>query len=202
MSVTPPPPGATILLVQPDVELSILTAVGLSETRADWSQSGTTNLQTALQNSVQSSSHTFRTVNPHDDLGDRSVQLMRLHEAVGSSILVYEYLMPLPTKQHGFDWTLGEGAQTLAQQYGADYALFTFARGNYASGGRVATAVVMAAFGVGVPMGGQNAFASLVDLRTGRIVWFNMATAGPSADMRDIEGAQSLVDSMMKDAPL
>jgi hypothetical protein len=202
LSVTTPEPGATVLLVKPDVELAILTAVGLSETRADWSEQGTTNLQNALQGSVSSSSHTFRVVDPEEAMGGRTGQLMRLHEAVGNSILVFEYGFRLPTKTAGFDWTLGEGAEVLATQYDADYALFTFARGNYASSGRVATMVVMAAFGVSVPLGNQQIFTSLVELKTGRIIWFNVGLAGPHADMRTPEGATILVKEMMKGAPL
>lgn len=203
MAVKTPEPGATVLLVKPDVELGVLTAVGLTEPRADWSQQGRDNLQAALQNSVQSSSHTFRAVDPDTAEGGRTGQLMRLHQAVGASILIFEYgFVKLPTKQAGFDWTLGEGAQVLAREYDADYAVFTFARGNYASSGRVAAAVVGAAFGVGIPMGSQQLFTSLVELETGRIIWFNVGLAGPHADMRTPDGAQTLVNEMMKGAPL
>lgn len=203
MSVSAPEAGAVILIVKPDVELSMLTAVGVSENRADWSLSAASSLQTALENQVKASSHTFRSVDPQEAMGDRTGQLMRLHEAVGASILVFEYGgLRLPTKLAGFDWTLGEGAQALAQEYGADYALFTFARGNYASSGRVATALVMAAVGVGVPMGGQQLFTSLVDLRTGQIIWFNFGVAGAHADMREVSGATTLMGEMFADAPL
>ena len=203
LSVTSPPPGATIILVKPDIELSLLTAAGMSEARADWTEQAVTNIQASLERSVASSSHTFRAVDPAGAMGGRSGQLLRLHEAVGNSILIFEYgVMPLPTHAGAFNWTLGEGAQSLAEQDDADYALFTFGRGNYASSARVATFVVMSALGVGIPLGSQQVFTSLVDLRTGQVVWFNVGVAGPQADMRNPEGAQSLVDSMMKGAPL
>lgn len=203
LSVTPPPPGATILLVKPDIALSLLTAAGMSEPRADWTEQGVTHVQASLERSLAASSHTIRVIDPDDVIDGRNGQLLRLHEAVGNSILLFEYgLVPLPTHDGAFNWTLGDGAASLAEQYGADYALVTFGRGNYASGGRVATFVVMSAFGVGIPLGSQQIFTSLVDLRTGQIVWFNVGVAGPGADMRNAEGAQSLVDSMMKDAPL
>ena len=203
IAVKTPEAGSTVLLVKPDVELALLTTVGLSETRADWSQQGAENLQTALQTSVQSSAHTFHIVDPEAAMGGRTGQLMRLHEAVGASIMIFDYgFLRLPTKTAGFDWTLGSGANALAEEYDADYALFTFARGNYASGGRMAAAVVGAAFGVGIPMGSQQLFTSLVELETGRVIWFNVGVAGPHADMRNPEGAQTLVSEMMKDAPL
>lgn len=59
----------------------------------------------------------------------------------------------------------------------------------------------MALLGVGMQGGGQSVFASLVDLRTGRVVWFNVANAGP-ADMRDPAGAQALTTSLLQGAPL
>jgi hypothetical protein len=198
-----PPAGATILLVKPDVDLALLTASGLSEARADWTQQGTVNLQSSIERALASSSHKITPVNPEDVIGGRTGQLMRLHEAVGQSIISYEYgPYRLPTKKDGFAWTLGDGAQTLAEQYHADYALFTYGHGTYASGGRIATMVALSVIGVGIPLGSQQAFVSLVDLRTGQVIWFNMAVAGPQADMRSVEGADSLVASLLTDAPL
>ena len=201
--VTPPPAGTTILLVKPDIQLSLLTAAGLQEPRADWTAQGVENIDTQLRQSLATGSHTFKAVDPEDAMGGRTGQMMRLHEAVGNSILVFDYAgLKLPTKAEGFDWTIGEGAQALGQTYGADYALFVYGRGTYASAGRVATMVVASLIGAAVPLGSQQVFASLVDLRTGQVVWFNVAVAGPQADMRNPEGAQSLVTSLLKDAPL
>ena len=76
------------------------------------------------------------------------------------------------------------------------------ANGTYASAGRKALMVGAALLGVSLPLGHQYAFASLVDLKTGRIVWFNVANAGPDADMRDPQGSKILVGALLKDAPL
>lgn len=203
MGVGAPRAGATVLLVKPDVQLSLLTTIGMNEPRADWSTQATDSLQTALAESLATSSYAIRPIDPEEALGGRSGQLLRLHEAVGSSISTFEYgPYRLPTKQGSFNWTLGEGASTLAETYGADYALFTYGGGSYASGGRIATMVVLSAFGVGIPLGSQQAFVSLVDLRTGQVIWFNSAVAGPQADMRNPDGARSLVTSLLKGAPL
>ena len=202
-AVERPAAGARVLLIKPDIELSLLTAVGLAEPRADWTGQGIANIEAQLQRAVASSSHQFRLIDPQEAMGGRSGQLMRLHEAVGQSILAYDYgPMKLPSKAKAFEWTIGEGAQSLGQLYDADYALFTYGRGAYSSGGRIATSLVASAFGVAIPLGSQQVFVSLVDLRTGRVIWFNVAVAGPSADMRNDEGAQSLVESVMKGAPL
>ena len=60
----------------------------------------------------------------------------------------------------------------------------------------------LAVLGVGIPLGGQQAFASLVDLRTGNVIWFNVVTAAPNEDMREPEGARLLAARLMQGAPL
>ena len=100
------------------------------------------------------------------------------HRAVGQSIALHSYgLMALPTKKE-FDWTLGDGAASLGGTEGAAYALFMFGDGTFADGGRVAMTVAMAMLGVGMDMGGQQVFVSLVELKTGRVVWSNYVIAG------------------------
>lgn len=202
-SANRPGAGARILLIQPDIELSVLTASGLQEPRADWTASGRQNLQSAVETALKGKSHTFTGLDPSQAMAGRGGQLLRLNGEVGKSILLFNYgYVSLPTKSGSFDWTLGEGARTLGETYNADYALFIYGRGSYSSGARVAVVIGMAALGVGLPTGGQNVFASLVDLKTGQVVWFNLAAAGPNADMRTPEGAALLTASLLKDVPL
>lgn len=203
LNLASPPAGARVLLVKPDVQLAVLTAGGVDEARADWSQQGQSNLEQSVATQLKSKSYAFKEVDPNTIMSGRSGQLIRLHQAVGESILTFGYgLYALPTKKAGLDWTLGDGAKALADSQGADYALFVHASGNYASGGRVATAVGMAVIGVHIPLGSQTVFASLVDLRTGQVVWFNTALAGPSDDMRTPAGAATLTTSLLTKIPL
>jgi hypothetical protein len=199
-----PAAGSKVLIVRPDVELSLLTAVGMQEPRADWTAQGRDNLGAELKSATAGRSLQFRELDPAKADDEKVLQLLRLHEAVGQSIMAFNYgYITLPTKdKKTLDWTLGQGAQALGQAYDADYALFTYGRGSYSSAGRKAMMVAGALLGVGVPLGGQTAFASLVDLKTGRVVWFNVARAGPQADMRDAEGAKLLVSSLLEKAPL
>ncbi len=199
----PPAAGARVLLIKPDVELSILTASGLQEPRGDWTDQGRANVAAQLKSATQGRQHVFSELDPATVRQGQLGQLMRLHAAVGQSIQIFDLgVLPLPTKKGTFNWTLGEGAQALGKAYDADYALFTYARGSYSSGGRKAMMVAGAIFGVSVPMGGQQMFSSLVDLKTGRVVWFNAAIASPDADMRTPEGAANLVAAVLKNAPL
>jgi hypothetical protein len=199
----PPPANSRILVMTPDAQLALLTAAGLQEPREDWSRSGRENLAREVASYIGREGHAASALDPTTAMEGRVGQLIRLHDAVGASILAVNYGgVNLPTRRNNFEWTLGQGVQELGATYNADYALFITARGSYASSARVATAVGMAILGVGVPMGGQQAFASLVDLRTGNVVWFNVVTAAPSEDMREISGAVGLTRRLMDEAPL
>lgn len=195
-----PAAGARILVVDPDIQLGLLTASGVTEPKADWTEQARANIAAQLETEMKARTHAYRLLDPDDAMAGRSGQLLRLHGAVSTSIQAFG--AALPTKKGAFDWTLGEGAQALGSAQNADYALFVRGVGNYASGGRVATMIGMAALGVSVPLGSQQCFVTLVDLKTGRVVWVNFTIAGPNADMRETAGATTLVKALLKDAPL
>jgi hypothetical protein len=203
-SLTTPAAASKGLLMQPDIQLAVLTASDLEEPRADWSRDAQRHLGAALRDDLAGRGHPFEVLDPQQSMDGRAGQLLRLHEAVGSSIQSFEYgAMRLPTKPKGqFDWTLGEGALVIREQHGADYALFVTGRGTYSSAGRKALWLGAAMLGVSVPLGVQQVYASLVDLRTGRVIWYNVAVVGPQSDIRTEEGARALVVDLMKKAPI
>ena len=138
-------------------------------------------------------------------------ELERLHNAVGNSIALHKYMGDnLPTKRgKGLDWTLGEQAVALGRKTGMDYALFMHAEDSFASTGRVALQVLgIAGCVVGfcapnIGGAGQFAYASLVDLRTGKVVWFNVVQTGSQiagikmGDLRTDEGAAQMVERLL-----
>jgi hypothetical protein len=85
---------------------------------------------------------------------------------------------------------------------GADYALFTYIRDSYTSGGRAALRVLGFLAGGGDIGGGmQVGVATLVDLRTGKVVWFNLMER-QTGDLRDEKGTKLTVEQMLKGFPL
>jgi hypothetical protein len=119
------------------------------------------------------------------------------------TILNHQFGMwTLPSKGNGevFDWSLGPGTSVLAEEHDADYGLFVFYRDYQASGGRVAFAILAAAAGVGVSTGSEGGFASLIDLRTGDVVWFNVVGVG-AGELRDPEGAAAAVHELFSGIP-
>ena len=63
--------------------------------------------------------------------------------------------------------------------------------------------VVVVALGGYMDIGGgaQVGVATLVDLRTGQVVWYNLL-ANQSGDLRDQKGAEETVQRMLRKLPL
>jgi hypothetical protein len=197
------PEGSSIVLMPLDVELYILTAGGLLEPQAAWTEAAQRHIATAIGKIDAERSLRFveyHRPDPSESAATLLDELERLHGAVGQAILFHKYQVPLPTKKDVFDWTLGPDVAVLKQRTGADYALFLYIRDSYTSGGRILVALAAAFFGVPVSGGVQLGFASLVDLRTGNVVWFNhlVSTTG---DLRTEAPADKTVHNLLDTLP-
>lgn len=195
----------TVLLLEPDLELNELSAAGLLIPNAAWSEAGKDHLQAALAAHLDGLNADLILHVPAGE-GRRDhpeTQLMKLHAAVGRAILVHNLVPParLPTKDGNLDWTLGSAIGPLRQGSGADLALFVYARDSFSSAGRVAMQMLFAVFGAAMLGGRQVAFASLVDLDSGRVVWFNQ-TASMTGDLRTADGAAQAVARLLEGIPL
>lgn len=100
----PPPANSRVLLMTPDVSLSMLTASGLMEARADWSENSRQNLADSITAAMQTRSHTSIPLDPATAMDGRQGQIIRLHQAVGSSIVAIDYMHAnIPTRRGRFD---------------------------------------------------------------------------------------------------
>jgi hypothetical protein len=190
-----------ILVMTPDIKYFLLTASGIPEPHAEWTKAARSNFQAALEKYADERQTDIQIIADPSQLSDEEIAYQKLYAAVGTTILTHHFgVLPLPTKNRSFDWSLGPGIKAIGQKYDADYALFSFYRDYQASGGRVAFALLAAAAGASVSMGSEGGFASLIDLRTGDIVWFNQVVAGVG-ELRDEKGAEKTVDVLFKDMP-
>jgi len=195
----------TILLLHPNVTLAEVSAGGVATPKADWTEAAHEHIREALREKLAADganmemAANFTEANPADP---KEIQLAKLHAAVGSSIVAYQVnsVTRLPTKAE-FDWSLGPAVNYYRDQYDSDYALFIHVQDSYASDGRKA-AMFMAAllFGVSLQGGIQSAYATLVDLDTGEIVWFNFLHRG-EGDLRELEPARETVKALLKGFP-
>lgn len=199
---TPPQGDYKVIIMRPDIAVSVFTVGGTTEPREDWTNAAREHVLAAIQKEQRARGGTSKLALTREDAGaspELVLELERLHEAVGQSIQMHKYTLhaELPTKKGKFDWTLGELAVQYGQASGYDYALFVFARDSFSSGGRQALQTIgLLGCVVGVcmlPSGGiQQGFASLVDLKTGNVVWFNYLVS-EVGDIRTAEGAEDMV---------
>ncbi|MGE4279925.1 MAG: hypothetical protein AB7G62_10090 [Magnetospirillum sp.] len=195
-----------ILLMPADVELSELTAGGLTELNADWTLSGQRNLKAALNEHLAKLNARFSEYQPlaqDDPHYDTFQQLQKLHGVTGINIQNYAFppAPGLPGKEGKFNWALGPATTMLAESTDSQYALFVWLRDSYTSSGRRALKLAAAIlFGVQMEGGKQVGYASLVDLKTGEIVWFNLL-ARESGDLRDLASARESVDTLLTGLP-
>lgn len=215
LQFTPPQGDYNLLVLRPDVTVGSLTTGGMVEPRADWTDQARASIIAALRAQQAAHGGKVTIIEHRKDLPGVSEQELadveRLNAAVDDSIVEHKYLGDyLPTKRgNRLDWTVGEDAVKLGQKTGYDYALFLHAEDQVASGGRIALGLVGLAgciVGFCAPnIGGaeQLDYASLVDLKTGDVVWFNVVLAGSQVpgikfgDLRTPAGAAQMVERLL-----
>jgi hypothetical protein len=201
----------SVVLIEPDIELYEVMAGGMQEPRPEWTAAARRAYPAAVRELL--AAHGTRLLpdfvppsalqSPASPDSDRMRQLLLLNQAVANSIVLHSQPdADLATKHGRFDWTLGPGVAVLSNATGADYALFTYVRDSYTGNGRAAMRVVGALLLSGDIGGGEQVgLASLVDLRSGQVVWFNLLR-DENGDLRTTDGARATVASLLKQVPL
>ena len=215
LQFTPPQGDYKLLVLRPDVTVGSLTTGGMVEPRADWTDQARAGIVQALRDQQASRGGKVTFIERRNELpgvtASELADVERLNAAVDDSIVLHKYLGDyLPTKRRkGLDYTLGEDAVRLGRKTGYDYALFLHAEDQVASRGRIALGVLGLAgciVGFCAPnVGGaqQLDYASLVDLHTGDVVWFNVVLASSQVpgikfgDLRTPAGAQQMVERLI-----
>jgi hypothetical protein len=197
-----------IILFRPDIEVATLGASGVPTPNPDWTADARRYLGSAFAESQQVKD---AQITPLAELAGEdaayAAEYQSLFKAVGSSVMIHNYVAKLPTKKlpdgkYKFDWTLGSGAKHLGEIGGGNYGLFVYSYDAHATAGRKMFQFFMAAMVGYMPAGGQHySYASLVDLETGNIVWFNFY-ANKKGDIRTAEGAKERAAKLLSTLPL
>ena len=199
--------AARVVLMPIDVELFSLSAGGVAEPRADWTEAALRHMNGAM--TAKTSALGLNATLMSEQAADEFAEQVGLHAAVARSIALHHGMggvWRLPTKEDRLDWSFDDSMKPLHEKTGARYALFVWVRDSYASAERkaamVAMAVIGAAFGAGIILAGgsQTGYASLVDLETGRVVWFNRL-ARDKGDMREPAAAAESIEALLTGFP-
>ena len=201
--------NARILILEPTADMGLITASGVREARADWTETATQNLLTRFEAELGQ-----RGLNVVHQGAEDAVdpQLLLLGETVMATALTHgpglrgsASTARLPTKRDNFDWTIGRAVAPLRDAYDADYAMFVYSRGDFASAANQAMQVGIGILfgGIVIPSGGQRiTLISLIDLKDGDMAWIDVRSMGDARD--PVEAAaivRDLIDRMPTESP-
>ena len=171
-SALSPPLHPKLTLLRPDVVVSLHTAGGVKEPRADWSENVANQLRSAV------SAHLF----------DAGVDFIDAPAASGDEEYAMRQSINLVLDSVELALTKGaigdprayvisrDHADRIAGATGADYALALAFRANRSSGGRRAVGMLTALAGVSIDMDSTQFRVALIDLRDGHVKWANFDT--------------------------
>jgi len=198
------PKGAKVAIMPTDIELFVISAGGVVEPKADWTESASKHFKDALTRKQQTLG--LSSVELTAKQAEEADEVNALHGAIARAIAFHHFgNLQLPTKDGKLDWSMGDSVQQIKEATGADYALFSFVRDSYASDERKATMAAITILTLGrtlaLGFGTQSGYASLVDLNTGRVVWFNRLQRG-TGDLREPERAAETLDALLREFPV
>ena len=196
--------GARVVIMPTDIELFSISAGGVLEPKADWTDIASKHFKAAMIEKKQKLG--LSSIELTAKQADEADEVNALHGAIARAVSIHHFgALPLPSKDGKLDWSIGEPVQLIQKMTGADYALFSWVRDSYTSDERKAAMVAIAVLSLGrvVPTAGglQTGYASLVDLKTGRVLWFNRLQRG-SGDLREADKAAETVDALLSEFPV
>lgn len=195
------PKNAKVVLMPTDIELFSISGGGVLEPKADWTEAASRHFKAALAEKKRSIGLSAMELTDKD--ADEFDEVNNLHAAVARSIALHHFgpgFFVLPTKEGKLDWSMGDSVKGIREKTGADYALFSWVRDSYASAERIAAMIGLALLGVGIGGGIQVGYASLVDLSSGRVVWFNRLGRA-TGDLREAKPAAETVEALLDKFP-
>jgi hypothetical protein len=194
------PKDASVAIMPVDIELFSISAGGVLEPKADWTEAASGHFNQAVRSRKEKLG--LRAVDVSESAADELAEVNSLHAAVAQAIAMHHFgPLGLPTKDGKLDWSLSDAVAPVKKATGARYALFSWVRDSYASAERKAAMIGMALLGIGISGGIQVGYASLVDLESGQVVWFNRL-ARASGDLREAESAAETVNALLSEFPV
>lgn len=194
-----------VLIMPVDVEISEISAGGVTEEVPEWSEAGRQNVRNAIAEHAANEKRLKMITTPV--LTDAEQKIVDDHLALYDLVAGSAFLLssfggePWRHKVHHFDYTLGDGLKFLRDKTGADAALFVIGSDQISSAERQATIVAAAIFGIGLPPGVSFITTGVVDLQTGDILWLNYSASVGNKDLRKASDASDMVAEMLADYP-
>ncbi len=178
---TPAAAPIKVLLLPVDFDVMEFSAAGLIEIKPD-ETAATEAMMSESAGRVLRWTKKFQVIDM-PAMSDAEKELLKEHVALYKLAAVNAAQMmrlggpAWKAKQKNFDYSIGDGLKFLIERSGADTAVVVAGAKVSSSGGRVAMMLLLAAAGVGIPMGGSSGTAGLIDLDTGKFLWLEDSAA-------------------------
>jgi hypothetical protein len=203
----PPATPKKILLLPPEVRMLEVTAGGIAEIVEEWSKKANENLIAALKERVRTKQMFEIVEMPALSPEEQEIldQHTAMYEVVASNAYQFGMLRDdsWTERSKELNYTVGSGLRFLADETGADAALFIVGFDSVSTTGRRLLFVVTTImFGLPViPPGLSYVAAGLVDLRSGKLLWQSYDYGIGRLDLRDPADVQSLTASVLETYP-
>ena len=166
------PMNTSVLIVPPDVVISLLNAGGNKEPRADWSENVQSSLEDAIQGYLYSKGVRFISYG-QKTIADEHIDIMRQANVLMDAVELSQVRQGIGERIYAIDKSTLEKLTP----FRAEYALVTVLRAELASGGRTAVAILSSIAGVAVKTNSAEFRVALFDLRDGQLKWANFDKA-------------------------
>lgn len=214
----------TIAVMPMDVDVYKVTAGGVRELIDEYSFEAKTSIKAALEEEVgKGGKYSLKYFPDPQGINDpRLKQLMKdafcLFDAVNLAIIMHtyntEYTIYMPYKGifedriKNFDYSLGPQISPLCDYFDADLLLFIKGGDSVSTGGRIALmallTLVNAYYGsvtTHTNAGPPHLSVSLVDHKTGDILWYNFLCPEGGYNFRNKKSVAKFVNILLKDFP-
>lgn len=163
------PMNPKVLILPPDVVVSLRNAGGSTEPRADWSDQVRGELVGALEEFLYGRGVQFV---PYGDDGilDNHLDIIRDANVNMDAVQLSQGGGSIDAERK---YALGRANKDMLTDYNADYLLVSVVRANVASAGRQAVAILGAIGGVSFETSSAEFRVGLFDLRDGQLKWAN-----------------------------
>lgn len=191
-----------------DIKMYRLTAGGVDEYVDEWTSQAKTNAQASLDAELKSVSNLAWANLDSESLTEEQKDFLReqegLFKAIAYSIVQHTYVPETGIKEQkkNFDYTIGEEVSRVMEFAPGDTLLFYSGRNYIWTAGRVMMYLFASTvFGQNamyiVPPGQEWLMVSLVDAKSGDVIWFNYKPM--PGDLRNEKSHKSALRSLMKD---
>ncbi|HEX8420269.1 MAG TPA: hypothetical protein VF638_09685 [Sphingomonas sp.] len=194
-----------IVVVQSDIQVGSIGVGGVEEANADWTAMARVKLAAAIERQQRVFGN--EVVVLAEQKGEQAklvADYLALFKTVATEATTHELTRDgaLPAMGDRVNWTLGPDMARIVASGGGDYALFVRMRDSFGTGERKAFRLLtgqvasMILEGTGV----HQAFAALVDLKSGDLVWFNLDLRA-GGDPRNDAGAAKRIGQLFGGFP-